>query len=44
VWDYEEDGKDQFIGEAIINQAQLQSGSAFPLLNPKVKKPGVIFL
>jgi hypothetical protein len=44
VWDWEEDGKDQFIGEIVINQNQLGNGATFELTNPKVKKPGRIVL
>lgn len=44
VWDWEEDGKDQFIGESIIQTSQLGKGATFVLNNPKVKKPGRLIL
>lgn len=44
MWDWEEDGKDQFIGEATISSNQLANNSTFALSNPKVKKPGQIIL
>lgn len=44
VWDWEEDGKDQFIGEIIIQMGQIGNGATFVLNNPKVKKPGRIIL
>lgn len=40
VWDWEEDGKDQFIGEAFIKPQDLKAGAKFQLTNPKVKNPG----
>lgn len=44
VWDWEEDGKDQFIGEITITPQQLANNATFALYNPKVKKPGTIIL
>jgi len=44
VWDYEEDGKDQFIGEAVISPGQLVNGATFVLFNPNQKKPGALTL
>jgi hypothetical protein len=44
VWDWEEDGKDQFIGELFVKPEELKSGAHFSLSNPKVKKPGSLEL
>lgn len=44
VWDHEDDGNDQFIGEIIVAPNSLGNGAAFTLANPKVKKPGRIVL
>jgi hypothetical protein len=43
VWDWEEDGKDQFIGDAVIIPSQLAPGFRFEISNPK-KKAGAIIL
>lgn len=44
MWDWEEDGKDQFIGEVFIKPQELTNGAQFVLKNPKEKKPGTLEL
>ncbi|CAM6001878.1 unnamed protein product [Sphagnum balticum] len=43
-WDWEESGKDQFIGEYFMDTKQLANGVRVEMVNPKCKKPGTLVL